>query len=264
MNIEARDHSFLCPEVITALKQRLSENETTHVAFDLDGTLLDATKVFTEARLAALEILDPKEGPPLADQFLDAIIALRPEFHVNPAVMHVSLVNCAMYLGLSQNDPKIATARDRIDQIYNGRDRYPIFPEAKETIIAFFQAGVEPILVSHGADDYTKMKIQQADLSHLFAHIANLNINRPKNEQWEGVFNRLGIDPRQVLVVGDNLAADIEPALILRAEAVWINKKASPSQCLSYGNGQADRLSVIRSIDQLIPALTKSTPLRVR
>jgi len=263
MNPERKIQPF-CPNEIAVLSKKLSQQGIHHVAFDLDDTLLNTRLVFIQAMNEALSILDYNNDPKLIAQFKEAISKLRSEFQVNPAVIHVPLVNCALSLGLDHDDPKIAKARDRINQIYDGRDQYPIFPRARETVTAFTEAGAVPVLVSHGADPYTDIKLRQANMAHLFAHRASLDPNVDKASQWREVFNKLRIDPKKVLVVGNNLKEDVFPALRLGSKVVWVNKRLQAISSAAIENNFATGLAVIEQIDQLIPVLIEKAPPQTR
>jgi len=242
-----------CPEVVSELREKLFRQGITHVLFDLDDTLLDTVAIFINAREEALKILDPVKGPTLASQFKNALAALKNEFHVNPVVMQVPLVNCALSLGLRPDNPKVISARDRIAQIHDGRDQYTIFPGARETVAALSRAGTTPVLASHGSDAYTGMKLRQAGIAHLFALRASFSQDEAKAGQWQNVFDQIGVNPRKTLVIGDSLKNDITPAVKLGAKTVWINKGLNPRT--RFDNDFATEIAIVEKISQVVPAL---------
>jgi len=88
-----------------------------------------------------------------------------------------------------------------------------------------------------------------------------IGIRKPRGEIFQAVVDRLGVDPRQTLHVGDNLRADIEGSAALGMRTAWITRRVSqPEAKLRDYDGPAPDFQ-ISDLDEL-PALLEAAKRR--
>ncbi|MBU2592849.1 MAG: HAD family hydrolase [Patescibacteria group bacterium] len=227
MTPEASRHPRAVEEISpAALRESLDKLGVGYPILDFDGTLIDSLSVFLAGIDSAIQELcpDPERIPEFNEQFLEMVGRLRLEFHVNREILLWPTHITARQLGLPPDHPKVRAAETKIHQIYD-QDPYPLLPGAKETVIKFFEAGLDPIMVTHAGERYTERKLRQTGLAGMFKEVVCLSVDRPKRDQWSGCFQKLAIPPEKVLMIGDNWKEDIEPTVALGTRGVWINSK---------------------------------------
>jgi len=201
---------------IDRLKEKFDHWGVSVIAWDLDGTLINTTKIFDEAITDACDSLKVPE-----EKLRHIIGSLRPEFGVSPAIMELSTSLLARSEGFSPQDDNFQFAIKRMYQLYN--DHIPqVFPGAIEAVDFINRTGIKPVLMTHAEEGWTWHKKIGAKLFGKFANTACFSIDRPKSEQWSEQFHRLDINPETVLVIGDNQAADIDPVLALGGRGVLV------------------------------------------
>jgi FMN phosphatase YigB (HAD superfamily) len=93
------------------------------------------------------------------------------------------------------------------------------------TLAASFQLG----LCSNFSDTATAMAVlsDAAFLPHLRSVVVSeeLGIRKPRPEIFEAVAEGLGLEPREILHVGDSLSADVAGASAVGMRTVWLTRR---------------------------------------
>jgi putative hydrolase of the HAD superfamily len=127
-----------------------------------------------------------------------------------------------------------------------------VFPGAHEAIDTFKARGVRLALVTNGAADMQRAKIERFALAHRFDHIqieGEHGFGKPEEKAYLHAMAALGVGPADTWMVGDNLEWEIEAPQRLGIYSVWIDV---------HGDGLPDGSTVkpdriIRSLTELVP-----------
>jgi putative hydrolase of the HAD superfamily len=127
-----------------------------------------------------------------------------------------------------------------------------IFPGAHETIDALKARGVKLALITNGAADTQRAKIERFALAHRFDHIqieGEHGFGKPEDKAYLHAMQSLGVSAPDTWMVGDNLEWEVEAPQRLGIYAIWMD---------AHGDGlpegskiRPDR--IIRSLSELLP-----------
>ncbi len=212
------------------LREKLDGWGVNAVGVDFDGTLIDTPELFKQAMEEASNILSsssqelgPDEIMSLMGQVMDE---LRPEFGVWPSVMDAAVLTVAQVLLLDRDDSLVERSLERVHKIYTD-DTPLLFAGARELIDRLNETGRPVHLMTHADPIWTRRKLTATGLLGKFASVVCFSIDHPKAPQWSTILDKLNIDPEKLLVVGDNIEADILPPVGLGARAVYVDLKRS-------------------------------------
>jgi putative hydrolase of the HAD superfamily len=128
-----------------------------------------------------------------------------------------------------------------------------VFPGAHEAIDALKAHGVKLALVTNGAADTQRAKVERFELAHRFDHIqieGEHGFGKPEERAYLHAMDALGVTAPETWMVGDNLEWEVEVPQRLGIYAIWID---------AHGQGlpaestiKPDR--IIRSLTELLPA----------
>ena len=128
-----------------------------------------------------------------------------------------------------------------------------VFPGAHEAIDALKAHGVKLALVTNGAADTQRAKVERFELAHRFDHIqieGEHGFGKPEERAYLHAMEALGVTAPETWMVGDNLEWEVEVPQRLGIYAIWID---------AHGQGlpaestiKPDR--IIRSLTELLPA----------
>lgn len=128
-----------------------------------------------------------------------------------------------------------------------------VFPGAHEAIDELKARGVKLALVTNGAADMQRGKIERFALAHRFDHIqieGEHGFGKPEARAYLHAMEMLGVEPRDTWMVGDNLEWEIVAPQKLGIYAIWIDVHGDG---LPAGSDvKPDR--IIRSLTELVPA----------
>lgn len=126
-----------------------------------------------------------------------------------------------------------------------------LFPGARETLEGLRARGVRLALVTNGAADTQRDKIERFDLAPFFEHIqieGEHGFGKPEDRAYQHALATLGVAPAQAWMVGDHLEWEVAAPQRHGIHAVW---------CDPYGLGlppdspiRPDR--TIRSLPELL------------
>jgi putative hydrolase of the HAD superfamily len=127
-----------------------------------------------------------------------------------------------------------------------------IFPGAHDAIDALKALGVKLALVTNGAADTQRAKVERFALTHRFDHIqieGEHGFGKPEERAYLHAMAALGVTASETWMIGDNLEWEIEGPQRLGIYAIWMD---------AHGDGlppgstvKPDR--IIRSLTELLP-----------
>jgi putative hydrolase of the HAD superfamily len=128
-----------------------------------------------------------------------------------------------------------------------------VFPGARETIDRLKALGVRLALVTNGAADTQRAKIERFELAHRFDHIqieGEHGFGKPEERAYRHAMAALGVTAPDTWMIGDNLEWEVEVPQRLGIYAIWMDV---------HGEGLPEGSSVkpdriIRSLAELLPA----------
>ncbi len=127
-----------------------------------------------------------------------------------------------------------------------------VFPGAHDAIDALKAHGVKLALVTNGAADTQRAKVERFALTHRFDHIqieGEHGFGKPDERAYRHAMQALGVTAPETWMIGDNLEWEIEVPQRLGIYAIWMD---------AHGEGlpadttvKPDR--IIRSLTELLP-----------
>ncbi len=124
---------------------------------------------------------------------------------------------------LGQDDEALA---DRIADAFTElrRAEYRLYPDALATVDALRERGVRLALVTNGAGETQRAKIERFDLAHRFHHIqieGEFGQGKPEPAVYRHALERLGCTAGDAWMVGDNYEWEVEAPQKLGVCGIW-------------------------------------------
>jgi putative hydrolase of the HAD superfamily len=205
------------------------------ILFDLDDTLIRAYAQPEEAWRRLLggfaEPLDAHDAPAIErvraavmDEarilWTDQAAAARWRLDI-PGARRLSTRRALARLG--HDDAALA---DRIADAFTEmrRREYRLYPDAHATVDALRRAGVKLALVTNGASEIQRAKIERFDLGHRFDHIqieGEFGRGKPEPAVYEHALSRLGCQACDAWMVGDNYEWEVVAPQKLGMCGIW-------------------------------------------
>jgi putative hydrolase of the HAD superfamily len=127
-----------------------------------------------------------------------------------------------------------------------------VFPGAHDAIDALKAHGVKLALVTNGAAEIQRAKVERFALTHRFDHIqieGEHGFGKPDERAYLHAMRALGVTAPETWMIGDNLEWEIEVPQRLGIYAIWID---AHGEGLPAGTSiKPDR--IIRSLTELLP-----------
>lgn len=104
------------------------------------------------------------------------------------------------------------------------RQEYRLYPDAHATVDALREAGVRLALVTNGAGETQRAKIERFDLAHRFHHIqieGEFGQGKPELAVYRHALERLGVGPEEAWMVGDNFEWEVVAPQALGMCGIW-------------------------------------------
>lgn len=128
-----------------------------------------------------------------------------------------------------------------------------VFPGAHEAIDRFRSLGVKLALVTNGAADTQRAKVERFELAHRFHHIqieGEHGFGKPEERAYLHAMDALGVTAADTWMIGDNLEWEVVTPQRLGIYAIWMDVHG---EGLPEGSTvRPDR--IIRSLTELLPA----------
>ncbi len=127
-----------------------------------------------------------------------------------------------------------------------------IFPGAHDALDALRALGVKLALVTNGAADTQRAKVERFELAHRFHHIqieGEHGFGKPEERAYLHAMEALGVTAGDTWMIGDNLEWEVEVPQRLGIYAIWLD---AHGEGLPQGSTvKPDR--IIRSLTELLP-----------
>jgi putative hydrolase of the HAD superfamily len=99
-------------------------------------------------------------------------------------------------------------------------------PGSIDALRAVRAKGVRTGLLTNGSGEFQRRKIRRFELEPLLDVIViegEFGVGKPDERVFRHALASLSVQPSDAWMVGDNLRADIEPALRLGIHAIWVD-----------------------------------------
>src|SRR6185436_77586 len=128
--------------------------------------------------------------------------------------------------GLARLGYRDETLADHIGDAFTElrRAEYRLYPDAHATVDALRQRGVKLALVTNGAGETQRAKIERFELSHRFDHIqieGEFGKGKPEPDVYRHALERLGCAACDAWMVGDNYEWEVEAPQKLGLCGIW-------------------------------------------
>ena len=127
-----------------------------------------------------------------------------------------------------------------------------VFPGAHEAIDALKTLGVRLALVTNGAADTQRAKVERFELAHRFDHIqieGEHGFGKPEERAYRHAMAALGVTAGETWMIGDNLEWEVQAPQRLGIYAIWMDVHGDGLPAGS--TARPDR--IIRSLTELVP-----------
>jgi putative hydrolase of the HAD superfamily len=127
-----------------------------------------------------------------------------------------------------------------------------VFPGAHDAIDALKSLGVKLALVTNGAAEIQRAKVQRFALTHRFDHIqieGEHGFGKPEERAYQHAMQALGVTAPETWMIGDNLEWEVEVPQRLGIYAIWMDVHGEGLPADS--TVKPDR--IIRSLSELLP-----------
>jgi putative hydrolase of the HAD superfamily len=202
------------------------------VFFDLDGTILDWQTGMEESWLAACQA--HCDGSYAPAEMHEAIRVRRTWFWGDEERSRTGRLDLD---AVSRDIVRLAfadTGLDAIDLAHRIADDYRArrtaflapYPGAIETLEAFRSQGARLALLTNGGARSQRASVERYGLDRFFDCIVieeEFGVGKPDERVFQHALQACGSDPEATWMVGDNLEADIAPALSLGMHTVWVD-----------------------------------------
>ena len=213
----------------------MSHNHVTPKAifFDLDGTILDWQTGMEDTWLASIEKHNDGSFDSLEMQAL--VRKRRDWFWDDPERAYTGRMDLTeasrVIVGHAFGDAGLGAIdiAHRIGEYYRAQRRELIapYPGAIETIAAFHERGVRLALLTNGEAENQRGSVKKLRLEAYFDCIViegEFGIGKPDERVFHHALEATSSTPETTWMVGDNLDADIAPAVGLGLHAVWVDE----------------------------------------
>ena len=142
---------------------------------------------------------------------------------------------------------------DRIADAFTDlrRTEYRLYPDAHATVHALRDAGVRLALVTNGAAETQRAKIERFDLAHRFHHIqieGEFGQGKPELAVYRHALERLDVDPGEAWMVGDNYEWEVAAPQQLGMCGIWYD----PFGAGVPAHATAQPTRIIRRLSELV------------
>ena len=127
-----------------------------------------------------------------------------------------------------------------------------LYPDAWDTLDALRHRGVALALVTNGAAETQRPKIERFDLERRFDHIqieGEHGFGKPEERAYRHALQRLQVAPHETWMVGDNLEWEVAAPQRLGIHAIWYDGESRGLPATT--DVRPDR--IIRALAELLP-----------
>jgi putative hydrolase of the HAD superfamily len=153
--------------------------------------------------------------------------------------------------GHKQLPPDLANRIADRFTVYREEEMF-VFPGAHDAIDELRTRGVKLALVTNGAADTQRAKVERFELAHRFHHVqieGEHGFGKPEERAYLHAMEALGVTARDTWMIGDNLEWEVEAPQRLGIYSIWMDVHGDG---LPHGSTvKPDR--IIRSLGELLP-----------
>lgn len=230
---------------------------------DMDDTILSAYAKPDAAWLSVAREFERELAPLLPIQAASAIAAAGRQFWENAEAQWRLKLNAARQEIVVKGFAALADAGKatvppelciRIADRFSAfrEEQMQLFPGVHDAIDALKAHGVKLALVTNGAGDTQRAKIERFELARRFDHIqieGEHGFGKPDEQAYLHAMAALGVTARDTWMVGDNLEWEVVTPQRLGIYAIWMD---------AHGDGLPEGSQVrpdriIRSLSELLP-----------
>lgn len=199
------------------------------ISLDLDDTLWPIWPAIERAELAVVDWL-AVNAPATAQwcggakglrQARDQLLATQPDWHLNLNGLRRESIRCALVQ--AGDDP--ALAEPAFEVFFEVRNQVDWFVGARAALAAL-AARYPVVAVTNGNADVRRMGVGHHFVASLNA--PQVGVQKPDTKIFHGAAQAAGVQPHEVLHIGDDALADVWGALQAGMQAVWVNPQAMP------------------------------------
>ncbi|MBC7444296.1 MAG: HAD-IA family hydrolase [Polaromonas sp.] len=199
------------------------------ITLDLDDTLWPVWPTIQRAEQALgdwLALHAPQTArllaQPAARQEIRAQVnGLHPELQHNLSALRHKAI--ALALSRSGDDPQLASAA--FDIFFSERNRVTLFDDALGAL-AFLARRFPLVALSNGNADVQRIGIGEFFRASISAQ--QFGVGKPDPRIFQAAAQAAGVQPHEVLHVGDDAALDVLAAQACGMQAVWVNRTDQP------------------------------------
>lgn len=204
------------------------------IFFDMDGTILDWQSAMDASWKRACAEGCAGEASLSADALVAAVYVARDGFWAEPALANpgrmdllaatTRIVTDAL-TSLGHDAPELA-ASIALDYRTEREAKIVPFPGAIETLVALRSRNIPLALITNGGSHGQRLSIERWGLARYFGCIiveGEFGCGKPDARVFEHALQQTACEPGSAWMVGDNLHADIAPAIALGLHSVWVD-----------------------------------------
>jgi putative hydrolase of the HAD superfamily len=228
------------------------------IFFDLDGTILDWQSGMDETWLASCEANCDSSFVPA--QLYEAILLRRTWYWANRERAMLGRMDLN---GASREIVRLAFTDAGLDSVevahriadeYRARRTASIvpYPGAIETLDAIRARGIPMALLTNGEASHQRGNVERFALAPYFDCIViegEFGAGKPDERVFRHALAALACRPESTWMIGDNLEADIAPAVSLGLHAVWVDAERTGLPA----NAPAQPHRIVLAISELGP-----------
>lgn len=117
------------------------------------------------------------------------------------------------------------------------------YPSALDVLVSLRERGLKLGIVTNGRDAFQRSKIQGMGITNLVDSVVTsggFGVKKPDPRIFAACLSELEVTPESAAFVGDDFAADMEPAIQLGMLAVW--KSAESSDRVAFSSNELVRI----------------------
>jgi putative hydrolase of the HAD superfamily len=202
------------------------------ICFDFDGTLAHFTgDFFAHMKESAVQLGIPE---PLHEEFIATYL----QYDRSHATFSEALQ--ATFTSLQRDLPEGFETSCQ-DAIKRYASRVELLSGAKGLLELLTEKNISLAVITNGPKDVQAAAIHKVGIQNYFKTIiisGELGVRKPDARIFQLACERLDVQPRNCLMVGDNLDADIEGAKTTGMQVAWMSQNIN-KEMMSFGNLQA-------------------------
>ncbi|MBM3945417.1 MAG: HAD family hydrolase, partial [SAR202 cluster bacterium] len=103
-----------------------------------------------------------------------------------------------------------------------------LFPGAVDALVRLRDEGVRLAMITNGAADMQRSKIERLGLARYFDHVqveGEFGMGKPEPEVYRHALGKLGVKPENAWMAGDNIELDVGAPQKLGVHGIWVDHR---------------------------------------